>query len=74
MKLKSTNKRFDEMLRVHCGRYYGKEIATFTIEEMRRVQSWIDKSWNEIRDHYNREEYSRLKSDVNRNLIIRGSL
>lgn len=74
MRLKSTNKRLDERLRIRCGRYYGKEIATFTIEEMRRVQSFIDKSWNDLREHYNNEEYYRLKSDVNRNLIIRGVL
>ena len=73
MKVKSKVPEFDLMLQEICGRFYGKEMSTFTKEELRELQSKIDKSKNMMPVYVTfSEEYSALKSCANRNLQSRG--
>ena len=75
MKISSKYKKFDDALRENCGSYYNREIATLTVEEMRRAQRSIDLSWQALSTFPSmvaRQEYHLLKSDVNRKLQARG--
>ena len=78
MKVKARDMIFDKCLQMNSGRFYGKEIATLTIEEMRRVQSVVDRSWNVMKHSgYNEDaqsEYLELRRNLMKNLTQRGGV